>query len=164
MTDQVSVGIKTQVRRVHLDPPYNLFGKPDMPPRGGLSLLRWLALPCSISTHRDRIVPSRTFFASIIFSMGYLIMVYCGITNRRMASKQLKLFVDSALITRLKAASIRYGKSSANMIAAEIIERYLPFWEELQQAQERVFDEQRERSGIKESGPRHPHKKTFFNR
>lgn len=81
-------------------------------------------------------------------------LVYCCIGTHKMSSKQLKLFVDQSLITRLKAASIRYGKASGNMVAAEIIERYLPFWEELQQAQERVFEKQREQSGVKKSGPR----------
>lgn len=139
---------------MRFDPPYNFLRKAYVPTGRHLPFLSRFTLVGTVRTHHDRIVPSRTFFARIIFTKHYPRLVYCGIATLKMADKQLKLYVDEDLITQLKAAAKRYGKSSHNMIAVEIIERYFPFWEELQQSQERIFEEQRERSGISKPHPR----------
>src|SRR5690349_3485413 len=59
-----------------------------------------------------------------------------------MAKEQLKLMVEPELLEQLRVAAVRHKLKSANMLAIEILERYLPLWEQSADAQNRMIQEQ----------------------
>lgn len=65
-----------------------------------------------------------------------------------MDKPQFKLKPKPELFERLIEAAEAYGRPSANMLALEIVEKYFPFWLDLEAAREREFELQRERAGI----------------
>ena len=60
-----------------------------------------------------------------------------------MAKQQFKLQLDDDLIRKLDAAANEFGLRSANLVAAEVIEFYLEFWEEAKKAEKEARERQR---------------------
>lgn len=65
-----------------------------------------------------------------------------------MDKPQFKLKPKPELFERLIKAAEAFSRPSANMLALEIVEKYFPFWLDLEAAREREFQLQRERAGI----------------
>ncbi len=70
-------------------------------------------------------------------------MNYRLIFHRLMATKQFLLRLDEKLIAQLTDAAVRFGATSGNQVAAEVIEMYLEFWVTAKEAQQEVFEQQR---------------------
>lgn len=60
-----------------------------------------------------------------------------------MATKQYLLRLEEGVIERLSDAAVRFGASSGNQVAAEVIDLYLEFWVAAKEAQQAVFKQQR---------------------
>jgi predicted transcriptional regulator len=58
-------------------------------------------------------------------------------------TEQYKVRLDENVIKRLDQIAQRYGRRSGNMVAAEVIEQYLDFWENAEQAKVAVLEQQR---------------------
>lgn len=58
-------------------------------------------------------------------------------------TEQYKLRITEDVIKRLDEIARRYGRRSGNQVAAEIIEQYLDFWEQAEQAKVGVLEKQR---------------------
>ncbi len=58
-------------------------------------------------------------------------------------SNQLNLRPDDKLLERLDDAISRYGRKSRNEVALEILDTYLPFWEQLEETKLAVLEQQR---------------------
>ena len=61
-----------------------------------------------------------------------------------MKTDQFLLRLNVELIGKLKALAEKYGKSSGQQVAVEIIEQYVDFWEEAEEAKQEVIRRQRE--------------------
>jgi predicted DNA-binding protein len=60
-----------------------------------------------------------------------------------MKTDQFLLRPSVELIEKLKALADRYSKSSGQQVAVEIIEQYVDFWEEAEEAKQAVIKRQR---------------------
>lgn len=73
-----------------------------------------------------------------------------------MPVRQYNVRLETRLIDELEKASDRFGRDSGNKVAAEIIEKYLPFWLSIESARQQAFDQQREQVGLPDSFEGHP--------
>ena len=65
-----------------------------------------------------------------------------------MAKKAWKLYVEEGLITDFEEAARSYGRRTPNEIAAEVLQTYLPFWKQTEDAKHAVIAEQHQRAGL----------------
>jgi CRISPR/Cas system-associated protein Csm6 len=60
-----------------------------------------------------------------------------------MATKQYVLRLDEEFISRLSEAARRFGVSSGNQVAIEVLNHYLEFWVAAKEGQHAVLQQQR---------------------
>jgi len=57
--------------------------------------------------------------------------------------EQMNVRLPKAVIGRIDRLSQKYGRRSRNQVASEVIEQYLDFWEEIEQAKLEALKQQR---------------------
>jgi predicted DNA-binding protein len=62
--------------------------------------------------------------------------------------KQFKLRLSEHTLERLNETVHRFGKRNAQEIITEILEIYLPFWEEAEAAKQKVIEQQRSKLSL----------------
>jgi hypothetical protein len=70
-----------------------------------------------------------------------------------MAKKAWKLYVEEELITDFEGAARDYGRRTPNEVAAEVLQTYLPFWKQTEEAKQAVIAKQQQRAGLEVSQP-----------
>lgn len=63
--------------------------------------------------------------------------------RRKTDTEQVNVRISSETVERIDAAIATYGRRSRNQVCAEIIEFYLPFWEEMEREREVLLGRQR---------------------
>jgi predicted DNA-binding protein len=61
----------------------------------------------------------------------------------KMRTRAFMMRLNAEVVDELKTLAERYGRASANKVACEIIEQYMEFWQQAEQAKKGVFDHQR---------------------
>ncbi len=56
---------------------------------------------------------------------------------------QMNVRLPKAVLDRIGRLAEKYGRRSRNQVASEVIEQYLDFWEEIEQAKYEAFEHQR---------------------
>lgn len=75
---------------------------------------------------------------------------------KRSSNKQFNVRIGPELIARLHKTATKFGRPSGNAVAAEVIERYLRFWEAAEEPRLAAFIEQQKRSGLEEPADKTP--------
>ena len=57
--------------------------------------------------------------------------------------EQMNVRLPKAVLTRIDRLAEKYGRRSRNQVASEVIEQYLDFWEETEQAKREALKQQR---------------------
>lgn len=70
-----------------------------------------------------------------------------------MAKMPWKLYVEEELVAAYDAASREFGRRTANEVAAEVLQTYLAFWRQTEEAKQVVLAEQQQQVGLEVSHP-----------
>jgi hypothetical protein len=69
-----------------------------------------------------------------------------------MAKKGWKLYVEEDLIAEYEEARENFDRRTANEVAAEVLETYLPFWKQAEMAKRAILAEQQQQAGLLDAG------------
>jgi hypothetical protein len=65
-----------------------------------------------------------------------------------MAKKGWKLYVEEDLIADYESAAEDYERRTANEVAAEVLDTYLPFWKQAEEAKRAIIAGQQQQAGL----------------
>ncbi len=62
--------------------------------------------------------------------------------RRKTETEQVNVRLPTEIVERIDAVIATYGRRSRNQVCAEVIETYLPFWEEMERERESLLGRQ----------------------